>query len=53
MKINALDFAALQALYNSTGGDNWNTSTSWDFSSETLPDTTFVSRWYGVKVSRA
>ena len=38
---NAIDRAALIALYNSTGGPNWEDNTNWDSSEE-------LSRWEGV-----
>ncbi|MBO1351939.1 MAG: leucine-rich repeat domain-containing protein [Hormoscilla sp. GUM202] len=47
------DYAALNALYNSTGGDNWTNNTGWDFSSETPPSANVVSRWHGVTVVRS
>ena len=39
----AEDKAALQALYNATDGDNWNSNTNWN-STEPL------RQWYGVRV---
>ncbi|MBC6472176.1 MAG: hypothetical protein GDA48_04620, partial [Hormoscilla sp. GM102CHS1] len=50
MTLNANDYAALQALYNSTGGKNWTNNTNWDVSSETPPDANDVDQWYGVTV---
>jgi len=47
--LNAGDYAALKALYNSTGGDSW-TNTGWDFSSETPPSASVVNQWHGVTV---
>ncbi|MBO1348283.1 MAG: hypothetical protein EBE86_013235 [Hormoscilla sp. GUM202] len=49
MTLNANDYAALKALYNSTSGENWKNKTGWDFSSET-PDADVVNGWHGVTV---
>jgi len=46
--LNADDYAALKALYNSTSGENWRNKTGWDFSSETPPSASVVSGWHGV-----
>jgi len=48
--LNADDYGALRALYNSTDGDNWINNTGWDFSSLTPPDASVVDGWYGVTV---
>ncbi|MEB3360378.1 MAG: putative Ig domain-containing protein [Synechococcales bacterium] len=50
--ISADDWAALKALYLSTGGDRWTNRTNWDINA--LPstlDATDVSRWHGVTVN--
>jgi len=49
--LNADDYAALKALYTSTGGENWRNQTGWDFSSESPPSADVVNRWHGVTVS--
>ena len=41
-KLNAQDFAALQEMYNSLGGENW--THKWDLSN----DDCYTGRWYGV-----
>ncbi|WP_354636243.1 Calx-beta domain-containing protein [Planktothricoides raciborskii] len=48
--INPGDYAALQALYNSTDGANWTNKTGWDFSNPS-PDASVVDGWWGVYVS--
>ncbi|MBC6475736.1 MAG: putative Ig domain-containing protein, partial [Hormoscilla sp. GM102CHS1] len=49
--LHAGDYAALQALYNSTGGENW--KYNWDFSSPIPPFADVVDRrWHGVTVDR-
>ncbi len=48
--LNASDYAALQALYNSTSGDNWTNTTGWDVSSPTPPSASVVNSWHGVTV---
>ncbi|MBO1348664.1 MAG: hypothetical protein EBE86_015340 [Hormoscilla sp. GUM202] len=51
MKINANDYQALKALYNSTSGNNWKNKTGWedwDFNSETPPSADVVGGWHGV-----
>jgi len=48
--LNANDYAALQALYNRTDGENWKNKTGWDFSSQTPPSADVVNGWYGVSV---
>ncbi|MBO1350424.1 MAG: hypothetical protein EBE86_024985 [Hormoscilla sp. GUM202] len=50
MKIDAGDFKALKALYNSTNGKRWKNKTGWDFTSETPPDASEVNNWHGVTV---
>ena len=39
-----LDRAALEALYDSTGGANWTTSTNWKIADD-------LGAWYGVVVT--
>ncbi len=41
----ATDKAALQALYNSTNGNNWTNNSGWDFTTDPS------SSWYGVTVA--
>ncbi|MBO1349186.1 MAG: VCBS repeat-containing protein [Hormoscilla sp. GUM202] len=48
--LDASDYAALLALYNSTGGESWQTHTGWDVTSETPPPADVVSNWHGVTV---
>ncbi len=51
--LNAGDYAALKALYESTGGANWYNHSGWadwDFGSETPPPAYLVRSWHGVKV---
>ncbi|MBO1348618.1 MAG: putative Ig domain-containing protein [Hormoscilla sp. GUM202] len=48
--LDADDYAALKALYESTNGDNWENKTGWDFSSPTPPSAYEVSEWHGVTV---
>ncbi|MBD1911721.1 MULTISPECIES: DUF4347 domain-containing protein [unclassified Leptolyngbya] len=51
--LNADDYAALKALYQSTGGENWTDNTGWkdwDFNSNTPPDVSVVSQWKGVSL---
>jgi Leucine-rich repeat (LRR) protein len=53
-QLNANDYAALKALYQSTNGANWKDNTGWkdwDFSSDSPPDVSVVVTWKGVKVS--
>ena len=40
----ATDKAALQALYNATGGDNWHNNTGWDFTTDP------GNSWHGVTI---
>ena len=42
-KLDPVDFAVLQALYNNLGGENW--SKTWDLST----DDRYPGKWYGVK----
>ena len=49
--LDATDYAALEALYKSTGGTKWRNSQGWDFSSDTPPLAEDVhNKWHGVKV---
>ncbi|MBO1351433.1 MAG: putative Ig domain-containing protein [Hormoscilla sp. GUM202] len=48
--LHADDYAALQALYNSTGGKNWTDNTGWDVSSPIPPFANDVNDWHGVTV---
>ncbi|WP_088894788.1 DUF4347 domain-containing protein [Leptolyngbya ohadii] len=52
--LNADDYAALKALYQSTDGANWTDNTGWrdwDFSSTTPPAVSVVSQWEGVTLT--
>ncbi len=52
--LNANDYTALEALYESTGGTNWTNNSgwnNWDFSSETPPAASEADNWYGVTVT--
>jgi hypothetical protein len=54
--LNADDYAALKALYQSTNGAKWTANTGWkdwDFNSTAPPDTSDVKYWKGVTVSTA
>ena len=51
--LNANDYAALQALYNSTSGDNWTNKEGWNVSGTTPPEAAVVNNWYGVTVEGA
>ncbi|MBC6472703.1 MAG: putative Ig domain-containing protein [Hormoscilla sp. GM102CHS1] len=52
--LNANDYAALKALYNSTNGENWWNNTGWkdwDFNIESPPSAYRVNEyWHGVEV---
>ncbi len=48
--LNASDYDALRALYNSTSGNNWRKRTGWDVSSPTPPSASVVNSWHGVTV---
>ncbi|MBO1348085.1 MAG: hypothetical protein EBE86_012130 [Hormoscilla sp. GUM202] len=48
--LNADDYAALQAFYTSTSGENWRNNFGWDISSETPPPAEVVNNWHGVTV---
>ena len=50
LTLDADDYAALQALYTSTSGENWTNNTGWDVSSETPPIADDVELWHGVTV---
>jgi Leucine-rich repeat (LRR) protein len=52
--LNTQDYAALKALYQSTGGANWTDNTGWkdwDFSSNTPPALSVVSQWKGMRLT--
>ncbi|HEY9623287.1 MAG TPA: DUF4347 domain-containing protein [Crinalium sp.] len=52
--LNAQDYAALKALYQSTGGANWTNNTGWkdwDFNSTTPPAVGLVITWKGVALT--
>ncbi len=42
---DSVEFAALEAFYNSTNGPNWNNNTNW-LSGSTIED---MENWYGIK----
>ncbi len=50
MSLNASDYDALRALYNSTSGKNWRNRRGWDVSSPTPPSASVVNSWHGVTV---
>ncbi|MBC6480163.1 MAG: hypothetical protein GDA56_22650 [Hormoscilla sp. GM7CHS1pb] len=53
-KLNAADYKGMRALYNRTGGDNWNNKTNkWDVSSDTPPSAQEVGTWHGVTVENS
>ncbi len=45
------DWRALVALYNATGGTEWDNDTNWSLSSEEVPTPEELHSWHGVSVS--
>ncbi|MBC6473047.1 MAG: hypothetical protein GDA48_09695 [Hormoscilla sp. GM102CHS1] len=43
--LDATDYVALKALYESTGGTKWRNREGWDFSSDTPPLAKVVDNW--------
>ena len=49
--LDATDYVALKALYESTGGTEWKNRRGWNFSSDTPPLAEDVHKWHGVLLS--
>jgi len=45
------DWTTLMKIYRMTGGAGWTNNMNWDITSQQIPDSEALGRWYGVTVS--